>query len=407
MNIAYDDSEKAREVASQARKFMDEVVLPLDRERPGGETVSQETIDELREQAREYDVYAPQMPEEYGGMGLEFRDSMLVYEEAGRSLLAPPALRVDAPDEGNMHLLEIAGTDEQKEEWLRPLVEGEINSAFAMTEPMDGGGSDPKMIRTTAELDGDEWVIDGHKWWTSNAIEAGVFIVLARTDQDTHPYSGCSMILVPADADGLDITRSIPHIGEPPVEMSHAEVKFSDVRVPRENLLGIEGEGFTLAQKRLGPARLTQCMRYSGMANRALEVAKAYMNEREAFGDKLTEKQSLRFDLAEAATKLHAAQSMVRHAADLVASGEEARIPVSMSKNFTANVTQDVIDTSLQVWGANGIGKDLPIAEFYEYVRQFRIVDGPEEVHKRIVARELFDDIRDEELNFVTRYEEQ
>jgi acyl-CoA dehydrogenase len=407
MNIAYDDSEKAREVASQARKFMDEVVLPLDRERPGGETVSQETIDELREQAREYDVYAPQMPEEYGGMGLEFRDSMLVYEEAGRSLLAPPALRVDAPDEGNMHLLEIAGTDEQKEEWLRPLVEGEINSAFAMTEPMDGGGSDPKMIRTTAELDGDEWVIDGHKWWTSNAIEAGVFIVLARTDQDTHPYSGCSMILVPADADGLDITRSIPHIGEPPVEMSHAEVKFSDVRVPRENLLGSEGEGFTLAQKRLGPARLTQCMRYSGMANRALEVAKAYMNEREAFGDKLTEKQSLRFDLAEAATKLHAAQSMVRHAADLVASGEEARIPVSMSKNFTANVTQDVIDTSLQVCGANGIGKDLPIAEFYEYVRQFRIVDGPEEVHKRIVARELFDDIRDEELNLVTRYEEQ
>jgi acyl-CoA dehydrogenase len=407
MDIAYNDSETAREVASRARKFMDEVVLPLDRERPGGEQVSQETIDELREQAREYDVYAPQMPEEYGGMGLDFRDAMLVYEEAGRSLIAPPALRVDAPDEGNMHLLEIAGTDEQKAEWLRPLVEGEINSAFAMTEPMDGAGADPKMIRTTAELDGDEWVIDGHKWWTSNAVEAGVFIVLARTDQDTHPYSGCSMILVPADADGLDITRSIPHIGEPPVEMSHAEVKFSDVRVPKENLLGGEGEGFTLAQKRLGPARLTQCMRYSGMANRALEVAKAYMNEREAFGDKLTEKQSLRFDLAEAATKLHAAQSMVRHAAELVASGEEARIPVSMSKNFTANVTQDVIDTSLQVCGANGIGKDLPIAEFYEYVRQFRIVDGPEEVHKRIVARELFDDIRDEEMDFVTRYEEQ
>lgn len=407
MDIAYNDSETAREVASRARTFMDEVVLPLDRERPGGEQVSQETIDELREQAREYDVYAPQMPEEYGGMGLDFRDAMLVYEEAGRSLIAPPALRVDAPDEGNMHLLEIAGTDEQKEEWLRPLVEGEINSAFAMTEPMDGAGADPKMIRTTAELDGDEWVIDGHKWWTSNAVEAGVFIVLARTDQDTHPYSGCSMILVPADADGLDITRSIPHIGDPPVEMSHAEVKFRDVRVPKENLLGGEGEGFTLAQKRLGPARLTQCMRYSGMANRALEVAKAYMNEREAFGDKLTEKQSLRFDLAEAATKLHAAQSMVRHAAELVASGEEARIPVSMSKNFTANVTQDVIDTSLQVCGANGIGKDLPIAEFYEYVRQFRIVDGPEEVHKRIIARELFDDIRDEEMNFVTRYEEQ
>ena len=407
MNFEYNDSETARKVASRAREFMDEVVLPLDRERPGSEPVSDETIYELRETAREYDVYAPQMPKEYGGMGLDFRDALLVFEEAGRSLIAPPAFRVDAPDEGNMHLLEIAGTEAQKDEWLRPLVAGEINSAFSMTEPTPGGGADPKMLKTTAELDGDEWVIDGHKWWTSNAIEAEVFIVLARTDQDAHPYSGCSTILVPADVEGLTIERSIPHLGEYPVEMSHAEVKYDDVRVPKENLLGDEGEGFTLAQKRLGPARLTHCMRYSGMANRALEVAKAYMDEREAFGGKLMEKQSLRFDLAEAATNLHAAQAMVRHAADLVASGDEARIPVSMCKLFTANVTQDVIDTSLQVCGANGIGKDLPIADFYEYVRQFRIVDGPDEVHKRIVARNLFEEIRDEEMEFLTVYDEQ
>jgi acyl-CoA dehydrogenase len=407
MDIGYNDSEAAERVASRTQEFMDEVVLPLDRELPGGETVSQETIDELREQAREYDVYAPQMPEEYGGLGLSFRDALLVFEEAGRSLLGPPALRVDAPDEGNMHLLEIAGTEAQKDEWLRPLVDAKINSAFSMTEPTPGGGSDPKTIKTTAELDGDEWVINGHKWWTSNAIEAEVFIVLARTDQESHPYSGCSTILVPTDAAGLDIVRDIPHLGDYPVNMSHAEVKYDDVRVPKENLLGKEGEGFTLAQKRLGPARLTHCMRYSGMARRAIEVAKAYMSERETFGDTLTNRQSLRFDLAEAETNLHAAQSMIRHAADLITSDEEARIPVSMCKIFTANVTQDVIDTSLQMCGANGIGKDLPIADFYEYVRQFRIVDGPDEVHKRTVARELFDEIHEEEMESLTRYEEQ
>lgn len=407
MQFEFDDSETAKEVASRTRAFMDEVVLPVDRERSGGESVSQETIDELRKQAREYDVYAPQMPEEYGGMGLDFRDALLVFEEAGRSLLAPPALRVDAPDEGNMHLLEIAGTNRQKEQWLRPLVEGEINSAFSMTEPTPGGGADPKMLKTTAELDGDEWVINGHKWWTSNAVEAEVFIVLARTDEEAHPYSGCSTILVPADAAGLTIERSIPHLGDYPVEMSHAEVKYDEVRVPEENLLGGEGEGFTLAQKRLGPARLTHCMRYSGMADRAVEVAKAYMDEREAFGSKLTDKQTLRFEIAEAETKLHAARTMVRHAADLIARGEEARIPVSMCKLFTANVAQDVIDTALQACGANGIGKDLPIADFYEYVRQFRIVDGPDEVHKRIVAREAFEEIEAEEVEFLTRYEEQ
>lgn len=405
MQFEFNDSETAKAVASRARSFMDEVVLPLDRERPGGEPVSEETIDHLQERAREYDVYAPQMPEEYGGMGLDFRDALLVFEEAGRSLLAPPAFRVDAPDEGNMHLLELAGTDRQKEQWLRPLVAGDINSAFSMTEPTPGGGADPKMLKTTAERDGDEWVITGHKWWTSNAVEAEVFIVLARTDQEAHPYSGCSTIIVPADTDGLEIKRSIPHLGEYPVEMSHAEVTFEEVRVPKENLLGDEGEGFTLAQKRLGPARLTHCMRYSGMADRAIDVAKAYMAERKAFGSKLTDKQALRFEIAEAETELHAARTMVRHAADLVARGEEARIPVSMCKVFTANVAQDVIDTALQACGANGIGKDLPIADFYEYVRQFRIVDGPDEVHKRIVAREAFDDIQDEEVEYLTRYE--
>jgi acyl-CoA dehydrogenase len=187
---------------------------------------------------------------------------------------------------------------------------------------------------------------------------------------------------------------------------THAEIRYDDVRVPAENLLGEENEGFTHAQQRLGPARLTHCMRYSGMAERALEVAKAYASEREAFGEPLAEKQGLRFDVAEAETQLHAARCMVRDAARRVAEGDEARIQVSMAKTFTANVTQDVIDTALQYCGGNGIAKDLPIADFYEHVRQFRLVDGADEVHKRVIARDAFEDVDVSELENLTRFGE-
>jgi len=406
MNIDYDDSRRAKEVTARAREFMDEVVLPMDRERPGGEHVSEETVQKLRAKAREYNLYAPQMPEKYGGMGLDFIDALPVFEEVGRSLVGPMALRLDAPDEGNMHMLEIAGTEAQKEEWLQPLVDGEIRSAFSMTEPKQGGGADPKMIKTHAEKDGDEWVITGHKWWTSQAVESELLLVLARTDQDRHPYEGCSMFIVSKDTPGVDIKRNVPHLGNYPAHMSHCEVTYDHVRVPEANVLGDLHGGFQLAQQRLGPARLTHCMRYSGMAMRALDVAKAYMNEREAFGDRLTEKQALRFDIAEAEMDLHAARAIVRHAADEVSAGREARVPVSMCKVFTANVVQDVIDTALQVCGGNGIGKDLPLADFYEYVRHFRIVDGPDEVHKRVVARGSFEDIDPVEVSGITTYEE-
>jgi acyl-CoA dehydrogenase len=402
--MEYRDSDRADELTARARRFMDEVVLPLERELPADYTVTDDDVAELREEAREYGIYCPQIGEEWGGMGEGFRDALPVFEEAGRSLLGPPAMRVDAPDEGNMHTLELVGTEEQKERYLEPLVAGEIRSCFSMTEPMQGAGSDPKMIRTTAEKDGDEWVIDGHKWWSSYASRSDILLVMARTDREAHPYSGCSFFIVPTDAEGVNIVRDVPHTGQSLLPEGHAEIKYEDVRVPAENLLGTENEGFVHAQQRLGPARLTHCMRYAGQAKRALEVAKAYVTEREAFGQPLSEKQSIRHDIARAEMRLHVARTAVRDAADRISGGDEARIAVAMCKVFCANVAGEVIDTAVQVLGGNGIAKDLPVSDFYENVRAFRIFDGADEVHLRTIARAAFEEVEHAELEGVTRY---
>jgi len=402
--MEYSDSPVAVDATERTREFIDEVVIPVERELDGH--VSAQQVNTLRDEARERELYAPQMPEEYGGQGLDFRDALPIFEAAGRSLLGPLALRIGAPDEGNMHMLELAATEAQKERWLEPLVAGEISSAFSMTEPHAGGGSDPKMIKTYAEKDGDEWVINGHKWWTTNGSNADFLLVLARTDQDAHPYAGCSIILVPTETDGVGIVRDIPHVGGEVTGTTHDEILYDDVRVPVSNTIGEENEGFALAQKRLGPARLTHCMRYSGMAERALDVAKAYVSEREAFGSPISEKQGVRFEIAEAETELHAARTMVRDAADKIAAGDEARIEVAMAKTFTANVVQETIDMALQFCGGNGIAKDLPIGNFYEDVRQFRIVDGADEVHKRSIARHAFEDVDEMEIEPITRFEE-
>ncbi|MFC7157477.1 acyl-CoA dehydrogenase family protein [Halomarina halobia] len=401
----FNDSERAAELAARARALMDEVVVPKERALSGGATVSAGTVADLRAAAREYGVYAPQIDQEWDGMGIDFRDVLPTFEEAGRSLLGPTAMRVDAPDEGNMHLLELVGTDLQREHYLKPLVAGEIASGFSMTEPLPGAGSDPKTIRTTARREGDEWVIDGHKWWTTQGVEADVLIVFARTDPDAHPYSGCSLFLVPSDAPGVEVVRNIPHLGGGPTGISHAEIRYHGVRVPEEHLLGEEGEGFRHVQERLGPARLTHCMRFSGMARRSLDVAAAYVAEREAFGDRLADKQAVRFAIADAETDLHAARATVRNAAERIAAGHEARTEVAMAKVFTATAVQEIVDTALQLCGGSGIGRDLPLADFYATARQFRIIDGADEVHRRTIARDAFEDVDRAELDALTRYD--
>jgi len=385
---------------------MDEVVIPAERELTGGMTASAGTIRELREAAREYEIYAPQIGPEYGGMGHDFRDVLPAFEAAGRSLLGPIAMRVDAPDEGNMHLLELHGTDLQKEQYLKPLVEGRLKSGFAMTEPIQGGGSDPKMLRTTAERVGDDWVIDGHKWWTTQGIDADILLVFARSDQEAHPYEGSSVFIVPTEAPGVEIVRNVPHMGGETTGKGHAEIVFDEVQVPDDHVLGEAGNGFAHVQERLGPARLTHCMRFSGMAQRALDITKAYLSEREAFGSSIGARQAPRFEIAEMETRLQAARALNRTAAASISAGEDARVPVSMSKVFTANVAQDAIDTAVQYAGGNGIAKDLPLAEFYQSVRTFRIIDGADEVHKRTIARAAFDDVDTSELDPITRFGE-
>ncbi|WP_336001420.1 acyl-CoA dehydrogenase family protein [Halorientalis halophila] len=417
MDLSYQDSERAREVAERTRAFVDEEVLPRERELLGQrdaasdsdrQEAGRELIEELREIAREREVFGPQIPEKYGGLGLDFADLLPVFEQAGRSIFAMGAMHVAAPDEGNMEILEEAGTEAQKEEYLRPLVEGEVSSGFSMTEPMDGCGSDAKQINTKAEKDGDEWVIDGHKWWTSfgQGGAPDFLIVVARTNEDVHPYVGTSAFIVDADADGVEYVRDIPHMGES--GMGHAEIVYDGVRVPEENMLGPEDGGLAIAQQRLGKARLTHCMRFMGMADRSLDIAKAYMDERSAYGDKLSEKQALRFDISEAHVRLHAARTMVRHAARTIQAEGTADTEVSMSKVFAARTVQDIVDTCVQVCGGNGIGKDLPLADFYENVRCFRIVDGADEAHMRSIAKRAFDDdeIVPEELEYVTRFGE-
>ncbi len=407
--MEYHDSETAQEVASRVEAFMDEEVLPREREvLATGDRVTFDELEDYWAMAKERNLFAPQMPEEYGGQGLGFRDMLPAFEQVGRSLFGALSIRANAPDEGNMHTLELGGDERLKEEYLRPLVQGEMWSAFSMTEPMNGGGSDPKMLQTTAEKDGDEWVINGHKWWTSQGKIADFLLVMARTDPNAHPYEGTSIILVPTDTDGVEIVRNYPVLGSHGVmetEFGHAEVVYDNVRVPVENTVGEENGGFRLAQLRLGGGRLTHCMRYSGMAERALDIAKTYLTEREAFGESLSNKQALRQRIADAETKLHAARTMSRHAAREL-DRSDARIEVAMAKTYTANVTNEVIDLAVQVCGGNGIAKDLPLAYFYEDVRAFRIFDGPDEVHRRTIARDAFEELHPEELEHVLRFGE-
>jgi acyl-CoA dehydrogenase len=237
--MEYDDSEKAKEMGERAREFFDEHVLPIEREHLAeGTKIKDETIGELREKARELDLYQPQIPEKYGGQGLDFRDMLPTFEQAGRSLIGSAVLRAGAPSEGNIRTFEKAGTEEQKERWLEPMIRGEIRSAFAMTEPMQGGGSDPKMLKTTAEEDGDEWVINGHKWWTSQGKIADFLLVMALTDEDAHPYEGASIILVPTDADGVEIVRNYDHLGGHGImetEFGHAEIVYDGAGSERKD----------------------------------------------------------------------------------------------------------------------------------------------------------------------------
>ena len=342
----------------------------------------------LREKARAAGLYAPHVARVWGGLGLDMRAQSVVFEAAGRSLIGPLALNCAAPDEGNMHLLAVVGTEAQKRTYLAPLVAGEVRSCFAMTEPPPGAGADPSMLQTRAVQRGDAWVIDGDKWYISGADGAAFAICMARTGERIDGRQGATMFLVDAANPGFQVLRQIPSLdgGFPG---GHCEVAFRECVVGPDAVLGAVGEGFTYAQVRLAPARLTHCMRWLGVAQRALEIATRYAAEREGFGKRLGEHQMVGAMLADAAIELHAARLMIWHAAWVIDNGGQARQESSMAKVFVSETVERVVDRALQICGSHGVSHDLPLASFYRNLRPFRIYDGPSEVHRMVIARHV------------------
>ncbi len=382
-------SPAVQELTQRVRQFVEQEVIPLEHHLNHHEPpLAPEALRALRDKAKAAGLWAPQLPTELGGLGLTLQEIVPVFEAAGRSLLGPAALNCAAPDEGNMHLLHLFASPEQVERYLKPLAAGDIRSAFAMTEPPPGAGSDPTMLRTRAVRDGDHWVINGHKWYTSGAAGAAFFIIMAVTNPDVPTHKGATLFLAPADAPGIEIVRHVPTMGARDLG-GHPEVKFHDLRLPPSAILGEEGQGFALTQQRLGPARLTHCMRWTGIAQRALEIATRYAAERHAFGGPLTSHQAVQWMLADSAMELHAGRLMIHQAAWLLAQGHQARQETSMCKVFVAEAVNRVIDRAIQICGGTGISRDLPLSTWYEAARAFRIYDGASEVHRMVVARQV------------------
>ena len=378
-----------QDIVHRVKKFIDDEVIPIETELLRDEReITMDEVQALRQKAKAEGLWAPTMPKELGGMGLNIQEFTPVLEAAGRSLIGPVAIHCSAPDEGNMHMLHTFATEEQREKYLRPLVEGNVFSAFSMTEPPPGAGSDPKMVQSHAYKDGDEWVINGHKWFTSNGEIADFFFIMAVTDPDVHPYSGTSIFIAPRDTEGINIIRDVPTIGIKDFG-GHVEIQYENVRLPESAVLGDLGQGFSIAQVRLAPARLTHCMRWTGIAQRALEIATQYASKREAFGKKLIEHQSVAFALADSEMELYYGRLMMQRAAWLLVTGEQARSETSMAKVIISETVNRVIDRAIQICGGSGISRDMPLSAWYESARAFRIYDGASEVHRMVTAREV------------------
>uniref|UniRef100_A0A7C5RDL3 Acyl-CoA dehydrogenase n=1 Tax=Thermus caliditerrae TaxID=1330700 RepID=A0A7C5RDL3_9DEIN len=371
----------------RVRAFIEEAVIPKEREAALHPEGLEAMAQALQREAKERGLFLPQMPKALGGLGLSWTQLAVILEEAGRSLLGPRALNAAAPDEGNMHLLHQVATPEQKRRYLYPLLEGEVRSAFAMTEPM-GAGADPSLLKTTARRKGRGFVLEGRKWYTTGAQGAAFFIVLARAEE------GPTMFLVDRENPGLKLVRTIPTMDHWSLG-GHGELLLEGCEVPEEAVLGEVGKGFDYAELRLDPARLTHCMRWLGVGVRATELAQQYALVRDSFGKKLAEHQGVQFMIADSHIELHAARLMVWHAAWKLDQGERIRHEASMAKVFVAEAVGRAVDRAVQITGGLGISEDIPLSIFYREVRPFRIYDGPSEVHRASVGkRALFKGLR-------------
>ena len=379
----------------RVRSFMDEHIYPreaelhqaLDDEVKAGVAYPVE-LEQIREKAKAEGLWNLFLPDEEHGAGLNNWQYAFLCEEMGRSpLCAPMAFNSSAPDTGNMEILLEHGTDEQKQKWLQPLLDGDIRSCFSMTEP-DTAGSDPTGLAARADLVDGEWVINGHKWFTSGAVGAEFAIAMVNTEDSDNPYANASMIIVPVDAPGFDLVRPVAVMGHDKGP-GHCEIRYEDCRVPEENLLGARGGGFLIAQDRLGPGRIHHCMRAIGTAERALEMMCLRAADREAFGGPLAEKQFVQDFIAKSRMEIDQARLLSLNAAWLMdtVGKRAARQQISMIKVVAANMVMDVLDRAIQVHGALGMTEDTPLAAMWRYSRTLRLADGPDEVHKMVIAR--------------------
>jgi acyl-CoA dehydrogenase len=377
------------------RGFVVEEVFPLETLDLTYEQVIK-VMKPLQEQVKERGLWAAHLPPELGGKGFGQVRLGLMHEILGQSPYAPVVFGNNAPDSGNAEMLaigmEMSGREEHRERWLQPLLDGTLRSGFSMTEPHTAG-SDPTLLSTRAIRDGDEWVIDGRKWYTTNGSVADFLIVMAVTNPDVHPYQGSSMIIVPVDTPGVTILRDVGSMDDPSVVYgkfgNHAEILYESVRVPVENVVGNEGAGFQLAQARLGPGRIHHCMRWLGQSKRAFDMMCERAVSRYTHGSLLSEKQTIQNWIADSLAEMHAARLMTLQAAwkmDKVGASA-ARNEIAMIKYYGAQVLYNVIDRSLQTHGSLGYSSDMPLEAMYRAARAARIYDGPDEVHRQTVAR--------------------
>jgi len=385
---------KTQTILEMVREFMEKEVYPLEPHFLSKNFKEMKPmLEEARQKVKQMELWAPQLPKELGGVGIGFMGYAMVCEEIGRSPIGPYIFGSQAPDAGNIEIMAKYATEEQKEKYMRPLIRGEIRSCFSMTEP-EFAGSNPTRMATTAVKDGDDYVINGHKWWTSSADGADFAVVMAVTNpEEQSPYLRASMIIVPTDTPGFDLIRNISVMGHAGDDYaSHAEIMYKDCRVPQKNLLGPEGQGFVIAQERLGPGRIHHCMRYIGIAQRCFELMCSYAAKREVSeGKTLATKQIIQEWIAECRAEIHASRLMVLHAAwKIDTQGTyEAREEISLIKFYVANTMLKVIDKAIQVHGGLGVSDDTILSTFYRMERASRIYDGADEVHKVVVARRI------------------
>ena len=353
-------------------------------------------IKPLQAEVKKHGLWAAHLPADLGGMGFGQVRLGLMHEILGQTPYGPIVFGNNAPDSGNAELLaagmEMTGQEYIRERWLTPLLNGTMRSGYSMTEP-ETAGSDPRLLKSRAVKDGDEWVLNGHKWYTTNGSVADILVVMAVTNPDVHPYQGSSMFVVPVDSPGVTIVRDVGSMDDPEIHYgrfgNHAEILYEDVRIPAENLIGPEGSGFLLAQARLGPGRIHHCMRWLGQSQRAFDMMCERAVSRFAHGSLLSEKQTIQNWIADSRAEMHAARLMTLHAAwKMDRDGASAsRDEIAMIKYYGATVLHNVIDRSLQTHGALGYSSDMPLEAMYRWARAARIYDGPDEVHKQTVAR--------------------